>query len=100
MDGFATGIDNIKLGRPHGARNSKTPRRGVGESYIHILGANKSARWYVGLTICEISPTAHIHGRLTNSAPDWTTMSMEVVRGVNRNAGNDFAVGDFGRGWG
>jgi hypothetical protein len=93
VDSFANGIDDIKLGRADGGRNRKTPARGVGESYIHILDANTSARWHVGLTIRLISPTAHIHGRLTNSGSDCSTMSMEVVRGVNRNAGNDFAVG-------
>jgi ectoine hydroxylase-related dioxygenase (phytanoyl-CoA dioxygenase family) len=65
----------------------------------HGSGANASPRRRSGLAIRYIPSTAHIHRKLPSAAADWTTMPVEVVRGVNRNAGNDFAVGDFGRGW-
>ena len=66
---------------------------------IHGSRPNMSPRRRAGLAIRYISPTAHIHRKLPSAAADWTTMPMEVVRGVNRNARNDFAVGDLGRGW-
>jgi hypothetical protein len=66
---------------------------------IHGSSANVSTRRHAGLTIRYIPATAHIHRNLPNASVDWTTMPVKVVRGANRNAGNDFAVGDFGRAW-
>ena len=66
---------------------------------IHGSSANSSSRRRAGLALRYMPSTSCMYRKMPNAAADWTSMPMEVVRGVNRNDRNDFAPGDFGRPW-
>lgn len=66
---------------------------------IHGSAANSSARRRAGLALRYMPATSNMFREQQNAAADWTTMPMEMVRGVNRHEGNDFTPGEFGRPW-
>ena len=66
---------------------------------IHGSSANSSSRRRAGLALRYMPSTSCMYREMPNAAADWTSMPMEVVRGVNRNDRNDFAPGDLGRLW-
>jgi hypothetical protein len=66
---------------------------------IHGSAANSSARRRAGLALRYMPSTSNMFRAQENAAANWTTMPMEVVRGVNQHPGNDFSAGEFGRAW-
>jgi hypothetical protein len=67
---------------------------------IHGSAANSSARRRAGLALRYMPATSNMYRQQENAAANWTTMPMEMVRGVNQHPDNDFALGEFGRPWG
>ena len=66
---------------------------------IHGSAANSSARRRAGLALRYMPATSSMNRQQENSAANWTTMPMEMVRGVNQHPDNDFGPGEFGRPW-
>ncbi|MCH9674471.1 MAG: phytanoyl-CoA dioxygenase family protein [Gammaproteobacteria bacterium] len=78
---------------------------GAGQVSVHDIGivhgsaANTSGRRRAGLALRYMPATSCMHRVMPNAAASWEDMPMELVRGVNRNSGNDFSKGEFGTGW-
>ncbi|MGI9477122.1 MAG: phytanoyl-CoA dioxygenase family protein [Hyphomicrobiaceae bacterium] len=66
---------------------------------IHASAANTSGRRRAGLALRYMPSTSCMYRVMPNAAASWEDMPMELVAGENRNPGNDFSLGDFGRSW-
>lgn len=66
---------------------------------IHASAANTSGRRRAGLALRYMPATSCMYRVMPNAAASWEDMPMELVAGENRNPGNDFALGEFGRPW-
>ena len=66
---------------------------------IHGSAANTSGRRRAGLALRYMPATSHVFREMPGSAASWEDMPIELVRGQNRHEGNDFSLGEFGRGW-
>ena len=66
---------------------------------IHGSAANTSGRRRAGWAIRYMPSTSQVARVMPNAAASWEDLPIELVRGVNRNAGTDFAPGNFGRPW-
>ena len=66
---------------------------------VHASAANTSGRRRAGLALRYMPATSCMYRAMPNAAASWGDMPMELVRGVNRNPGNDFAKGEFGMTW-
>ena len=66
---------------------------------VHGSAANRSGRRRAGLALRYMPATSQVHRKMPNAAADWDDMPVELVRGVNRNAGTNFDLGEFGRPW-
>ena len=66
---------------------------------IHASAANTSGRRRAGLALRYMPATSCMYRVMPNAAAGWEDMPMELVAGENRNPGNDFSLGEFGRPW-
>ena len=68
---------------------------------VHGSAANSSGRRRAGLALRYMPATSGLHrdDDLPLSKFDWTTLPIELVQGENRNAVNDFTVGQEKPGW-
>lgn len=66
---------------------------------IHGSAANTSGRRRAGLALKYMPATSCMYRVMPNAAASWEDMPMELVAGENRNPGNDFSLGAFGRPW-
>ena len=66
---------------------------------VHASAANTSGRRRAGLALRYMPATSCMYRVMPNAAANWEDMPMELVRGVNRNPGNDFSKGKFGTAW-
>ena len=66
---------------------------------VHGSAANTSGRRRAGLALRYMPATSCMYRVMPNAAASWEDMPMELVRGVNRNPGNDFSKGEFGAAW-
>ncbi len=68
---------------------------------VHGSAANTSTRRRAGYAMRYMPATSLVDRSIQPAAAgaNWSDLPCELIRGVNRHAGNDFTLGNFGRPW-